>query len=133
MHENMIFYVCMYKCYKYDVTLLQKKSKMIFSRKNTFKGDWHFRLTFMKEFQWFSILLWRPSLAFLNIAFQWKKPGYLKYRIYRSFRSSCVIKIVLSKHVNLIMQIINVITNMEDIRQERPNKSPILKLNRRLK
>ena len=40
---------------------------------------------------------------------------------------------VLSKHVALIMGIINIITNMNDIRQERPNESPILKLNERLK
>ena len=43
IHGNMIFSVYMYKCYKYDITLLQKKSKMIFSRKNTLKGDWHSR------------------------------------------------------------------------------------------
>ena len=36
---NMIFSVYMYKCYKHDITLLQKKSKTIFSRKNTLKGD----------------------------------------------------------------------------------------------
>ena len=35
--RNMIFSVYMNKCYKYDITLLEKKSKMIFSRKNTFK------------------------------------------------------------------------------------------------
>ena len=41
---------------------------------------------------------------------------------------------VLSKHVVLIMQIINIIIiNMDDIRQERPNEGPILKLNKRLK
>ena len=40
----------------------------------------------------------------------------------------------LSKHVVLIMRIINIIiTNMDDIRQERPNEGPILKLNKRLK
>ena len=40
----------------------------------------------------------------------------------------------LSKHVVLIMRIINIIIiNMDDIRQERPNKGPILKLNKRLK
>ena len=27
IHGNMIFFVCMYKCYKYGVTLLQKKIK----------------------------------------------------------------------------------------------------------
>ena len=44
IHGNMMFSVYMYKCYKYDITLLQKKSKMIFSQKNTLKGDWHSRL-----------------------------------------------------------------------------------------
>ena len=31
------------------------------------------------------------------------------------------------------MRIINIIINMDDIRQEGPNESPILKLNKRLK
>ena len=40
----------------------------------------------------------------------------------------------LSKHVVLIMQIINIIIiNMDDIRQERPKEGPILKINKRLK
>ena len=39
IHGNMIFSVYMYKYYKYDITLLQKNSKMIFSRKNTVKDD----------------------------------------------------------------------------------------------
>ena len=43
------------------------------------------------------------------------------------------IQIVLSKHTVLIMRVINLIINMDDIRQEAPNKSPILKLNERLK
>ena len=43
IHGNMIFSVYMYKCYKYDITLLEKKLKMIFSRKSTLKGDWHSR------------------------------------------------------------------------------------------
>ena len=43
-----------------------------------------------------------------------------------------MIKIVLSKHIVLIMQIINIITNIDDIKQEQPNESPILKLNKRL-
>ena len=29
----------MYECYKYDITLLPKKSKKIFSQENTLKGD----------------------------------------------------------------------------------------------
>ena len=43
------------------------------------------------------------------------------------------IQIVLSKHTVLIMRVINLIINMDDIRQEKSNKSPILKLNERLK
>ena len=39
IHGNMIFSVYMHKYYKYDIILLQKNSKMIFSRKNTFKDD----------------------------------------------------------------------------------------------
>ena len=35
----MIFFVYMYKCYKYDITLLPKIEKIIFSGKNTLKGD----------------------------------------------------------------------------------------------
>ena len=42
-------------------------------------------------------------------------------------------KIVLSKHVVLTMRVIDIITNMDGIRQERPNESPILKLNEKLK
>ena len=36
-----------------------------------------------------------------------------------------------SQHMVLIMRIINMIINMDDIRQERPNKSPILKLKKK--
>ena len=47
IYWNMIFSGCMYKCYKYDITLLPKQSKTIFSRENTLKGDcilgWHSR------------------------------------------------------------------------------------------
>ena len=39
----------------------------------------------------------------------------------------------LSKHVVFIMGIINIIKNIDDIRREKPNKGPILKLNKRLK
>ena len=46
--------------------------------------------------------------------------------------SSSPIKIVLLKHVVLIMRIINIIINMDDIRQERSNKGPTLKLNKDL-
>ena len=37
---------------------------------------------------------------------------------------------MLSEHVVLIMQKINIVVNMDDIRQERPNKGLILKLNK---
>ena len=36
---NIIFFVYMYECYKYDITLLPKKLKKIFSRENALKGD----------------------------------------------------------------------------------------------
>ena len=39
IHGNMIFSVYLYKCYKYDVILLSKKAKIIFTRKNTLKVD----------------------------------------------------------------------------------------------
>ena len=51
----------------------------------------------------------------------------------RELPSSSAIKIVLSKYVVLIMRIINVIINMDDIRKERSNEGPILKLNKGLK
>ena len=40
---------------------------------------------------------------------------------------------MLSKRVVLTMRIIDIITNMDNIRQERPNEGPILKLNKGLK
>ena len=47
IHGNMMFLVYTYRCYKHDVTpLRQKKSKMVFSHKNTLKGDCNSRLTF---------------------------------------------------------------------------------------
>ena len=86
IHGNMIFSVYMYICYKHDITFLPKKAKITFSRKNTLKGgisgitkksniyprkfllkyliDWHSRLTLHKEFQSFSVLLWRPYRHF---------------------------------------------------------------------
>ena len=42
-------------------------------------------------------------------------------------------KIVLSKHVVLVMQIINIIINMDNIRPEGPNEGPIFKINIRLR
>ena len=44
IHGIMIFSVYVYKWYKYNITPLQKKLKMIFSRENTPKVDWHSRL-----------------------------------------------------------------------------------------
>ena len=46
IHGNMIFSVYMYKCYKYDIILLPKKSKTIFSPESTLKGDSHSRFAF---------------------------------------------------------------------------------------
>ena len=48
------------------------------------------------------------------------------------FPSSSAMKIVLSKHVVLTMRVIDLITNLDDIKQERPNQSPILKLKKNL-
>ena len=42
-------------------------------------------------------------------------------------------KRVISKHVVLIMLKINIIINMDDIRQEKLNEVPNLKLNKRFK
>ena len=41
IHGNMIFSVYMYKCYKYEITLLPKKSKddLMHFRKNTFPAS----------------------------------------------------------------------------------------------
>ena len=47
LKKYMIFSVHTYRCNKQDnMPLCQKNSKMIFSCKNTLKGDWHSRLTF---------------------------------------------------------------------------------------
>ena len=43
------------------------------------------------------------------------------------------IKIVLLKHVALIMRIVNIIINIDNIRKERSNEDPIVKLNKILK
>ena len=53
----------------------------------------------------------------------------------RNLSLKFAIKMALSKHVVLIMQIIMRIIkiNMDDIRPERPNEDPILKLNKRFK
>ena len=39
IHGNTIFSVCTYKSYKYDIILLPKNSKTVFSRENALKGD----------------------------------------------------------------------------------------------
>ena len=57
-----------------------------------------------------------------------RRPPTLR-KLYLKF----AVKIVLSKHVVLVMQIINIIINIDNIRQKRPNEGPILKLNKRLK
>ena len=52
LKKYMIFSVYTYRCYKQDnMPLCQKNSNMIFSRKNTLKGNWRSRLTLWKEFQ----------------------------------------------------------------------------------
>ena len=51
----------------------------------------------------------------------------------RSLSFSSAIKIVLSKYIVLITRIVNAIISMDSIRQERPNESAILKLNKKLK
>ena len=38
-HENMILSVYMYNCYQYDITLLPRKSNIMFSQKNTLKVE----------------------------------------------------------------------------------------------
>ena len=51
----------------------------------------------------------------------WAERDYL---LSGTFPSSSAIKIALSKHVVLIMWIINIVTiDMDNIRQERPNES----------
>ena len=57
-----------------------------------------------------------------------KKPSNLR-KLFFKF----AIEIVLSKHVVLIMRIINIIINMDKAKQERPNEGPILKLKKSLK
>ena len=57
-----------------------------------------------------------------------KRPPTLRKLSFK-FRNS----IVLLKHVVLIMQIINVIINMDDIRQEKSDEGLTLSLNKRFK
>ena len=51
----------------------------------------------------------------------------------RKLSFKVAIKIALLKYVVLTMRIINIIINMGGIRQERSNKRPTLKLNKRFK
>ena len=44
-----------------------------------------------------------------------------------------IIVIIIIIIIVLISQIINIIINMDNIRKERPNEVPILKLNKKLK
>ena len=82
IHGIMTLSVYTYGCYKRGATpLLQKKSKMVWSRKNTAKGDWCSRLTSYKKLQQFSELSWRPLQAFSCIVIQRRKTGKLIYRI----------------------------------------------------
>ena len=60
---------------------VEKKSKMVLSRKNTPKGDWHSRFRSYKKLQQFSVLSWRPLQAFSRIALQRRKTRNLIYRI----------------------------------------------------
>ena len=81
IHGNMIFSVYRRKCYKYDTTLLQKKAEMIFSRKNTLKGDWHSRSYSRKSFNdslYFYGDFYRRFHILLSSG---EKPGNLIYRI----------------------------------------------------
>ena len=48
------------------------------------------------------------------------------------FTESFAVKIVLSKYVVLIIRITNIIIKMDDVRQERPKETAMLKLNKTL-
>ena len=61
IHGNMIFSVYMSKCHKYDITLLQKKNHRWLSLKKTHLKVIDILDRVWKEFQGFSVLLWRPS------------------------------------------------------------------------
>ena len=39
IQRNMIYFVYMYQCYKYDINLLPKETKDNLLSKNTLKGD----------------------------------------------------------------------------------------------
>ena len=96
--------------------------------------DLHSRLTFNKEFQYFfGVEVDRTFLKTRaeNLVKVTRTEEALEAER-TTFSSGSTIKIILSKHV-LIMQVINMIINMGDIRQERPNEHQILKLNKRLK
>ena len=77
IHGNMVFSIWYAPC-----PPCQKRSKMILSRKNTPKGDWHSWLTPHKEPQQFSVLSWRPLHRRFHISpSSEKKPGSLIYGI----------------------------------------------------
>ena len=83
--------------YKDDITILLKKERRFSPQKNTLQDDisgitekddihptWLVFIlierskmiktfSFIKKFQWFSVLLWRYLLALSYFAFQWKK------------------------------------------------------------
>ena len=83
IHGDMIFSVYMYKCYKYDITLLQekKKSKMIFSPKNTLTADWHSRSHSRKSSKDFLYFYGDLHRRFHILLSSEKKSGNLIYRI----------------------------------------------------
>ena len=97
--------------------------------------DLHSRLTFNEEFRYFFGV--EVDRTFLKTrAENLVKVTRIEEALEAertTFSSGSTIKIILSKHVVLIMRVINMIINMGDIRQERPNKHQILKLNKRLK
>ena len=84
IHGNMIFsrniYIYIY-CYKYDITLLQNKSKMTLSRKNTLKGDWHPR-SYSRKSSSDSLNFYKDLHRRFHILLSCeKKPGNLVYWI----------------------------------------------------
>ena len=81
IHGDMIFSVYMYKCYKYDITLLQKKSKMIFSRKNTLTAHLHSTSHSRKSFNDFLYFYRELHRRFHMLLSSEKKSGKLIYRI----------------------------------------------------
>ena len=84
IHGYAIFRIYMYKCYKYDITLLEKESKMIFSGKNSLKGDSHSRSdsrNSSNDSLYFYENLHRRFHILLSSEKKTKKTGNLIYRI----------------------------------------------------